>query len=110
MYDNQEPKEEAVSCAKCDQMPNDVLILTCDHNLCLRCASLNLQSENNKNNMSGNANEKSNGNSFQTVICEICQIATVLDPASATELLTMSHEPSNNGQDDNFGENSEIGY
>ena len=34
--------EEAVTCAKCDVLPNDVLILTCDHNLCLRCASLNL--------------------------------------------------------------------
>ena len=71
MYD-QEPKEEAVSCAKCGEMPNDVLILTCDHNLCLRCASLNLQRENSKNQHSGNNNQKNNGNSFQTVICEIC--------------------------------------
>ena len=41
---------DVVSCAACGQLPNDVLILTCDHNLCLRCASLNLQRENRKNN------------------------------------------------------------
>ena len=41
-----ELKEEAVACAKCCELPNDVLILTCDHNLCLSCASLNLQNEN----------------------------------------------------------------
>lgn len=41
-----ELKEEAVACAKCGELPNDVLILTCDHNLCLSCASLNLKREN----------------------------------------------------------------
>ena len=75
-------KDEVVSCAKCGELPNDVLILTCDHNLCLNCASRNLKNENIKD-------TKSKQNSFQTVICEICRIATVLDPASATELLTM---------------------
>ena len=91
-------KEEAVACAKCGELPNDVLILTCDHNLCLRCASLNLQRENRKaSEMQG----KQNQNSFQTVICEICQIATVLDPASATELLTMNNEDGGELEDEN---------
>lgn len=75
--------KDAVSCAKCGELPNDVLILTCDHNLCLKCASFNLLQQNKK---------PQDGNSFQTVICELCKIATVLDPASATELLTMEHE------------------
>ena len=35
-------------------------------------------------------------NSFQTVICEICRIATVLDPGSATELLTMDENDFDN--------------
>ena len=44
-----EPREEeAVACARCGQLPNDVLILTCDHNLCLRCASHNLRAQNEK--------------------------------------------------------------
>ena len=86
-----EPREEeAVACARCGQLPNDVLILTCDHNLCLRCASHNLRAQNEKS-AQGKAGENSGPNSFQTVICEICHIATVLDPGSATELLTMSH-------------------
>ena len=38
-----EDEEEDVSCAKCGKKPEDVLILTCDHNLCLECAALNLQ-------------------------------------------------------------------
>ena len=33
---------EEVSCYKCHNRPEDVLILTCDHNLCLECASNNL--------------------------------------------------------------------
>jgi hypothetical protein len=41
-------KDEAVCCAKCGEFPNDVLILTCDHNLCLRCAGHNLRRENMK--------------------------------------------------------------
>jgi predicted nucleic-acid-binding Zn-ribbon protein len=80
-------REEAVTCAKCGQLPNDVLILTCDHNLCLKCASLNLKREN----LRASQKNLQQQNSFQTVICEICKIATVLDPASATELLTMDH-------------------
>jgi len=34
--------DAGVACAKCSQMPEDVLILTCDHNLCLMCAAKNL--------------------------------------------------------------------
>jgi len=35
-------EEDDVCCAKCGARPEDVLILTCDHNLCLACASNNL--------------------------------------------------------------------
>ena len=34
-YSNQEEEIDDVSCAKCGSKPEDVLILTCDHNLCL---------------------------------------------------------------------------
>jgi len=36
------------------------------------------------------------------VICNICKIATVLDPASATELLTMSHRGGERENEDEF--------
>lgn len=35
-------EEDDVCCAKCGNRPEDVLILTCDHNLCLNCAAENL--------------------------------------------------------------------
>lgn len=37
-----EEEEDDVCCAKCKNRPEDVLILTCDHNLCLNCAASNL--------------------------------------------------------------------
>ena len=42
-------EEEDVQCAKCGQRPEDVLILTCDHNLCLECAANNLREQHNMN-------------------------------------------------------------
>ena len=75
---NQEEDEDDVCCAKCQARPEDVLILTCDHNLCLECAAQNLFEQ-----------QTMHQNTFQTVICEYCQSATVLDPESATELLEL---------------------
>jgi hypothetical protein len=43
---------ESISCAKCGNTPDDVLILTCDHNLCLNCAAKNLRREQAKANHS----------------------------------------------------------
>ena len=34
-----------VLCAKCEDNPDDVLILTCEHNLCLTCAAKNLHEQ-----------------------------------------------------------------
>ena len=39
---------EPISCAKCGDAPEDVLILTCDHNLCISCAAANLRREQQK--------------------------------------------------------------
>ena len=51
MQDHQpqpQPSAQSVNCAKCGQLPEDILILTCDHNLCLICAARNLQKEHKK--------------------------------------------------------------
>ncbi len=40
--------ESPVSCAKCGATPEDVLILSCGHNLCLQCAANNLYREQTK--------------------------------------------------------------
>jgi len=36
---------EVVLCAMCQDNPDDILILTCDHNLCLTCAAKNLHEQ-----------------------------------------------------------------
>jgi len=69
---------EGVECAKCSQPPDDILILTCDHNLCLECAAKNLHRE-----------EMKSKHTFQTVVCDICGVSTVLDPSSANELMSL---------------------
>ena len=38
----EDAEEATVACAICKTMPDDILILTCDHNLCLNCAAHNL--------------------------------------------------------------------
>jgi len=45
-HDEDEDKE-ATFCAKCGCCPDDILILTCNHNLCLKCAAANLRSHEN---------------------------------------------------------------
>jgi hypothetical protein len=75
-------EEQIISCAKCGNTPDDVLILTCDHNLCLQCAAKNLKREQAKGNTS-----------YQTIICDICNAPTALDPASASELLGSASIP-----------------
>ncbi len=71
-----ESRSDIVLCAKCNDNPEDILILTCEHNLCLNCAANNLHEQ-----------EQKQRNSFSTVVCDICRSATVLDPESATELI-----------------------
>ena len=72
-------------CAKCGREPSDMLILICNHNLCLICASKEMVSE-----YSG-LKEK-HVSSKQKVICEICSASTDLDPSSVIDLLKMCEE------------------
>ena len=65
-----------MSCSKCASCPDDILILTCDHNLCLVCACKNLQRERLKS-----------STEVRSVTCDICGTSTILDPESAAELL-----------------------
>lgn len=36
---------QAENCAKCGSLPDDILTLTCNHDLCLPCSAKNLQRE-----------------------------------------------------------------
>lgn len=68
--------QHLVKCHKCEKLVEDILILTCEHNLCLKCSGENLKRESNKENYS-----------FQAVVCDICGAVTILDPSAAEELL-----------------------
>ena len=76
-----DPQEESALWSDCHWWPEDILILICNHNLCLPCASRNLKNESTKSQ-----------HTFQTVVCSVCELATVLDPESATTLISMYHE------------------
>ncbi|CAI2366576.1 unnamed protein product [Moneuplotes crassus] len=76
-----DPQDESTFCAECNNCPEDILVLICNHNLCLPCASKNLKRESDKSQ-----------HTFQTVVCTECGLATVLDPESATTLISMYHE------------------
>lgn len=74
-------EDQSTLCSECGNWPEDILILICNHNLCLPCASKNLLRE-----------SKKSEHTFQTVVWTHCGLATVLDPDSATTLLTMNHD------------------
>jgi len=67
---------QAENCAKCGCLPDDILTLTCNHDLCLPCAARNLQREVNKY-----------GDGTKTIMCELCGAPTILDESSVEELL-----------------------
>ena len=52
MSDNEGKKEndEKTICANCNNLIDECLMLTCDHNLCLLCGSSNLRREQAKGN------------------------------------------------------------
>ena len=67
--------DQPENCAKCRTLPEDILMLTCNHDLCLTCSAKNLQKEAQKKGRSANA-----------IYCELCGAMTVLDESSIHEL------------------------
>ena len=76
-----ESQSDSTLCSDWGWCPDDILILTWNHNLWLMWASKNLKSESLKSQ-----------HTFQTVVWNTCGLATVLDPESATTLITMFDE------------------
>lgn len=37
--------DDLVNCAKCQSIPYDVLMMNCNHNLCVKCAINRMQSQ-----------------------------------------------------------------
>lgn len=78
-------KLTSMICAKCGRQPSDMLILICNHNLCLICAGKSMSSEIYKN-IEIHVIPK------QKITCEICSSNTELDPNSVIELLKLCEE------------------
>jgi len=78
--------QEVYTCVKCGKTPDDILILNCNHNICLDCAAkrVNFLSKN------------TNGN-LQTLICEICETPTILVEATSNVLISLMLK--NTGED-----------
>lgn len=83
--------DQAEHCAKCGSLPDDILTLTCCHDLCLSCASKNLIREMRK------YGESTKVYYFvtmkfivQAIMCELCGAPTILDESSVDELVRMS--------------------
>ena len=76
-----ESQSDSTLCWDWGCCPDDILILTCNHNLWLMWASKNLKNESLKSQ-----------HTFQTVVWNTWGLATVLDPESATTLISMFDE------------------
>ena len=73
-------KEEPSFCCKCNQITDEILMLTCDHNLCLPC--------------SANVLFKDSGNSrkYHSIQCDNCGNYTALDSSTVEELATYKQD------------------
>ena len=65
-------------CSQCNCKTDQVLMLSCEHNLCLNCAAKYLSKD----------NEQQNYNNTQFVICEICGSRTEVDSETSRNILS----------------------
>lgn len=76
---------EILSCDKCGKVPEDILVVNCGHNLCLDCAAKRIHQT-----------AKLGLTNYQTLLCERCEVPTILDPETANALIPkMPKSPSN---------------
>ena len=76
---------EEFFCSNCGSKCDQSLMLRCNHNLCMNCASENLI-----------RNESEGINKIQYVICDICQTKTEIDTKTSKEVLSFGLINSNN--------------
>ena len=69
---------EELLCSQCNCRTDQVLMLSCEHNLCLNCAAKYLSKD----------NDQRNNNNTQFVICEICGSRTEVDSETSRNILS----------------------
>lgn len=68
--------DDLVNCVKCQSIPYDVLMMNCNHNLCVKCAVNRMQAQHVAKSVTGRL----------YIQCEKCKARTNLDEESAAEL------------------------
>ena len=86
-YSNRNDKEDSSYCSKCNLVSDEILMLTCDHNLCLQCAAKSLFKDTER------LSKNRSSSKYQSIQCEICGNQTALDPSTTEELY--SYRPEN---------------
>ena len=84
--------EEDIFCSKCNKGTEQALMLSCDHNLCLSCASKVLNNQ-----------QVKDFNSSQYIKCDICNSLTELDSETIKQIL--SGENPNYDEENGINEN-----
>ena len=91
---------EEIFCSNCNIKCDQSLMLRCNHNLCMYCASENLI-----------RNESEGINKSQYIICDICQTKTEIDTNTSKEILSfglINSKNNNNNIDININNNKDI--
>ena len=90
---------EEIFCSNCNIKCDQSLMLRCNHNLCMNCASENLI-----------RNESEGINKSQYIICDICQTKTEIDTSTSKEILSFGliNSKKNNNIDININNNKDI--
>ena len=91
---------EEIFCSNCNIKCDQSLMLRCNHNLCMNCASENLI-----------RNESEGINKSQYIICDICQTKTEIDKNTSKEILSfglINSKNNNNNIDININNNKDI--
>jgi hypothetical protein len=85
-YSNRDNKEDLSYCSKCNLMTDEILMLACEHNLCLPCSAKALFKDYDRIH---NLNLSSK---YHSLLCEICGNITALDPSTVEELAVYKSE------------------
>lgn len=70
---------EEIYCAKCNNLTEEILLLSCDHNLCIPCAAENISKQ-----------ESRGVNKTQLVICDLCKCQTEISNETSKEILSIA--------------------
>ena len=85
-YSNRDNREDQSYCSKCNHITDEILMLTCDHNLCLPCSAKTLFKDCDR------VPNLKMSSKYHSIQCDICGNYTALDPSTVEELATYKPE------------------